>query len=188
MPLRIHKPALWTGLSPRSNKRRLGRFVLFSGFLFLVALPAVSSAISQRADANLDTLKKIYNEVKELGPYPSQPFILHEFFAGAPDDDDTNKEQHVAVLIQTVNGVETMKIQVTELERSKEDRNIKYAKGVKNISCRLVANRLEVQSSDYSDREMAKLAPDILQAIRNKKKLLKLKVPQVDGLSEFVIN
>lgn len=113
-----------------------------------------------------------------MGPYPAQPFILHEFFAGAPDDDDTNKEQHVVVLIQIVNGVEVMKIQVTALERAKEDRNIKYAKGVKNISCRIAADKLEIQSSDYVDRELAKLAPDILQAIQNKKRLLKLRSPE----------
>ena len=121
----------------------------------------------------LSLLKKIYDEVKEMGPYPGESFILHEFFAGGPDDDDTNKDQHVVVLIQVVGGVEKMRIQVTYLERTKQDRTIKYAKEVKNITCLVAADRIKIQSSDYSEKEMDKLAPDILQAILNKKKLLK---------------
>jgi hypothetical protein len=121
----------------------------------------------------LAILKKIYDEVKEMGPYPGESFILHEFFAGGPDDDDTNKDQHVVVLIQVVGGVEKMRIQVTYMERTKQDRTIKYAKEVKNISCLVAADRIKIQSSDYTDQEIKKLAPDILQAVLNKKKLLK---------------
>ena len=108
-----------------------------------------------------------------MGPYPGQNFILHEFFAGGPDDDDTNKDLHVVVLIQVVGGLEKMRIQVTYMERTKQDPTIKYAKEVKNISCLVAADRITVQSSDYSEKEMDNLAPDILQAILNKKKLLK---------------
>lgn len=127
-------------------------------------------------DSEKDTqaiLKKIYGEVKEMGPYPGESFIQHEFFAGGPDDDDTNKDQHVVVLIQVVGGVEKMRIQVTTMERSKQDRTIKYAKDVKNISCLVAADTVKIQSSDYSEKEMSKLVPDILRAILNKKKLLK---------------
>ena len=135
--------------------------------------PCTGAVISDPEKDTLAILKKIYVEVKEMGPYPGESFILHEFFAGGPDDDDTNKDQHVVVLIQVVGGVETMRIQVTYMERTKQDRTIKYAKEMKTISCIVAADRITVQSSDYSEKEMDKLAPDILQAILNKKKLLK---------------
>ncbi len=124
----------------------------------------------------LKTLKRIYDEVKEMGPYPGQSFTQQEFFAGGPDDDDTNKDQHVVVLIQNVSGKEKMTIQVTYLERTKHDPTIKYAKDVKNISCILSADKIQVQSTDYGEKEMDKLVPDILRAIVNKKKLLKEKL------------
>lgn len=151
------------------------------GILLAICLSTALSGSSLNAAAEIPDsekdppaiLKKIYVEVKEMGPYPGQSFILHEFFAGGPDDDDTNKDQHVVVLIQVVGGVEKMKIQVTYMERTKQDRTIKYAKEVKNISCLVAADGITVQSSDYSEKEMDKLAPDILQAILNKKKLLK---------------
>jgi hypothetical protein len=135
--------------------------------------PVSSPGTIDRQKDTLSLLKKIYAEVKEMGPYPGQSFILHEFFAGGPDDDDTNKDQHVVVLIQNVGGLEKIKIQVTTMERTKQDRNVKYAKDVKNISCLVAADTVQIQSSDYSEKELSKLAPDILQAILNKKKLLK---------------
>lgn len=152
--------------------------VWFSLILWIslgTVVPWISATTPAGQKDTLAVLKKIYAEVKELGPYPSQTFIQHEFFAGAPDDDDTNKDQHVVVLIQTIDGLEKMKIQVTYLERTKENRNVKYAREMKNISCRVAAGGVEIQSTDYTNREMDKLVSDILQAILNKKKLLKLK-------------
>ena len=137
------------------------------------SFPCAAAEIPDFEKDTLAVLKKIYAEVKEMGPYPGESFILHEFFAGGPGDDDTNKDQHVVVLIQVVGGVEKMRIQVTYMERTKQDRTIKYAKEVKNISCLVAADRITIQSSDYSEKEMDKLAPDILQAVLNKKKLLK---------------
>ena len=162
--------------SPAQPKWRMRRSVLLSLFLAAAVLdssPWGAAVTSDREKDALAVLKKIYDEVKEMGPYPGESFILHEFFAGGPDDDDTNKDQHVVVLIQVVGGVEMMKIQVTYMERTKQDRTIKYAKEMKTISCLVAAGRVKIQSSDYSDQEMKMLAPDILQAVLNKKRLLK---------------
>jgi hypothetical protein len=156
------------------SHHRVG-FSLILWIILGTVVPRSSAATPAGQKDTLAVLKKIYTEVKEMGPYPSQTFIQHEFFAGAPDDDDTNKDQHVVVLIQTVDGLEKMKIQVTYLERTKENRNIKYAREMKNISCRIAAGGVEIQSTDYTNREMDKLVPDILQAILNKKKLLRIK-------------
>jgi hypothetical protein len=153
---------------------RLG--ILLASYLWTALSGSSPCAGAEIPDSEKDTLailKKIYVEVKEMGPYPGESFILHEFFAGGPDDDDTNKDQHVVVLIQVVGGVEKMRIQVTYLERTKQDRTIKYAKEMKNISCLVAADRVKIQSSDYTEKELGKLAPDILQAVLNKKKLLK---------------
>jgi hypothetical protein len=160
-------------MGPISHKRVWISFILWISLGTVV--PWISATASAGQKGTRAVLKKIYDEVKEMGPYPSQTFIQHEFFAGAPDDDDTNKDQHVVVLIQTVDGLEKMTIQVTYLERTKENRNVKYAREMKNISCLVAAGGVEIQSTDYTNREMDKLVPDILQAILNKKKLLKLK-------------
>ncbi len=164
-------------IQPQETPKQRTRHGLFlAPFLWAVLsgpLPLAGAKIPGSEKDTLAILKKIYVEVKEMGPYPGQSFILHEFFAGGPDDDDTNKDLHVVVLIQVVGGLEKMRIQVTYMERTKEDRTIKYAKEVKNISCLVAADRIKIQSSDYNEKEMGKLAPDILQAIQNKKKLLK---------------
>jgi len=141
--------------------------VMVLAFCFGTAAPA-------RAKEDLpETLKKIYGEVKEMGARPGEDFIKGEFFIGAPDDDDTNKDISVFILIQNTGGAEKMKIQVTYMERTKENVRIKIAKETKNIICAVAGGAVRIQHSDYIERELPKLAVEILQAIRDKKKLLK---------------
>lgn len=128
---------------------------------------------SGEREAPLQTLKKIYDEVKELGNYPGEDFIKREFFIGRGDD-DTNKDLHIVILIQSLEVGETMKIQVTFMETTKDNPNVRYAKTVKNIVCTIIENKLTVQGSDYDRNELEKLVPDLLQTIRDKKKLLQL--------------
>ena len=119
-----------------------------------------------------EALKQIYSEVKELGPYPGETFIKHDFFLG-PSDDDSYKRENIVVLIQDVDGVERMRIQVTEMKNRPDDPRIQLAGKTRTITCSLSGGgALTRLRSDYSDAEIVRLAPDILRAVREKKKLL----------------
>jgi len=163
----------------RYSFKKVSRSVLFSVIAVWISLSsanatnliAFAGAFDQEKD-HLKILKKIYDEVKEFGKYSDEGFISREFFIGF-DDDDTNKDIHVVVLIQKIEDMEKMRIQVTYLERSKDNPNIKYAKNVKNILCSVVRNKIKIQSSDYDEKEVEKLVPGILRAIQDKKRLLK---------------
>ena len=130
-------------------------------------------AQAKPADAPFaDVLKQIYAEVKELGPYPGEDFIKREFFLG-PADDDSYKDEHICILIQTVDGVERMRIQVTEMKTRPDNPRVQLAGKARTISCSISADgRLALIRSDYSGEEIARLTPDILRAVREKKKLL----------------
>jgi len=117
-------------------------------------------------------LKRVHDEVAELGRYPGQDYIRWDFFIGGPDDDDTNKDQHVVVLIENERAPQRMTLQVTQLERSRGDRNVKYARGTRRVLCFLENGKLEVSRSDFDDRELEELAGGILRAVLDKKKLL----------------
>jgi len=118
-------------------------------------------------------LIKIHDEVKEMGPYPGEDFIRREFFVGE-DDDDTNKDVHVVVLIQRLELKEIMTIRVTEMVKDPGNLRARLAKNSRMLVCLLSGDRLEIRSSDYEAKDLDKLAPDILTAIQNKKRLLKL--------------
>ncbi len=119
-----------------------------------------------------DVLKQIYIQVKELGPYPGDTFIRHDFFLG-PADDDSYKREHIVVLIQDVDGAERMRIQVTEMKNRPEDPRIQLAGKSRTMICSISAGGgLALVRSDYSNNEIVRLAPDILRAVREKKKLL----------------
>ena len=118
-------------------------------------------------------LAQIHAEVQEMGPYPGEDFIRREFFVGE-DDDDTNKDVHVAVLIFFSPTEETMTVRVTQTIKDPGNPRARLAGSSKIFSCLITQKRAEIRSSEIEEKELSKLAPEILTAIRNKKRLLKL--------------
>ncbi len=146
----------------------------FSGVV--IFLSAVSGALSKgdgiaRKENYLDILSSIYKEVKELGPYPGQDFIAWDFFIGEGDD-DTNKNIHANILIQSRDGGERMALLVSRLEPSPNDPKVLLTKESRDISCLVKDGRAEVVSSAYTTEELERLLPGLLRAIKDKKKLL----------------
>jgi hypothetical protein len=120
-----------------------------------------------------EALKAIYREVKEMGARPGEDFISREFFLG-PADDDTYKNEHIAVLIQKLGGREKMRIQVTEMEIVSDKPRIQTAKGTRSVVCWIAGDSLTTERSEFSEDKLSRLAPEILRAVQAKKKLLKL--------------
>ena len=149
--------------------RAAGAVLLLFGFTTALAVPSGPGPVKKY----LAVLKHIHAEVKEIGPYPGEDFIRREFFVGE-DDDDTNKDIHVIVLIQSLEAKERMTIRVTEMVKDPGNPRARLAKTSRALVCLVAADRLEVQSSDYGEKDLAELVPEILTAIQNKKKLLNL--------------
>ena len=120
----------------------------------------------------------------EMGPYPGDDFIRREFFVGE-DDDDTNKDIQVAILIQSFDSKEKMTIRVTEMAREPAGSRTSVAKTSKVLVCLVGGDDVEILSSDYGNEVLDRLVPDILAAIRNKKRLLKLGTPYPFPNSHF---
>jgi hypothetical protein len=118
-------------------------------------------------------LKEIHAEVKEMGLYPGQDFFHQAFFVGE-DDDDTNKDIHVSILIRAREQKDKMTIRVTRMQKDRRNPQARLAGTTKEMACLVGGDDLEIQSSDYTEKEIAELVPEILTAIRNKKRLLKL--------------
>jgi len=146
------------------------------GIFSAASAPSDKALVSVQAEcpeyACPAVLKRVHDEVAELGRYPGQDFVQWDFFIGGPDDDDTNKDQHVVVLIENERGPRRMILQVTQLERSRGDPNVKYARGTRRVLCFLENGKLEVRRSDYSDTELEEVAGGILRAVLDKKRLL----------------
>jgi hypothetical protein len=117
-------------------------------------------------------LRKIYEEVVELGKFPGDDFIKREFFIG-PGNDDTYKDIHILILIQNVDETERMTIQVTYFQPSENNPTVKYAKSMKNISCLFERDKIDITKSDYDEKELKKFLLEVLRSIQRKKKLLK---------------
>ena len=134
-----------------------------------IARAAFSSPLQKKI---LEHLREIYQEVKEMGPYPGENFIKQEFFIEI-DGDRTNKEEQVVVLIQPQLKLEKMLIQITTFSAPKVD-TLRLAVSTKKISCALFQKDLALTGSDYSDEQTCQLLEAILKGIRQEKKLLNL--------------
>jgi hypothetical protein len=118
-------------------------------------------------------LLDIFNEVKELGFYENENFLLREFQMNL-DGNDNNKEEYVMVFSQNVDGIEKMMVQVTYFEPEKNNWIIKHAVETKEIKCTLKGNDVKIRSCDYSEKEVRNVLREILKGIRIEKELLKL--------------
>lgn len=120
-----------------------------------------------------DILKNIYKEVIELGKRENETFIKREFHFDL-DENPTNTEEHIVVLIYEMNDKERIVVQVTYFESEGFRDSIKYAKDIKLISCFLELEEIEIDKSDYDKKEIKKILPDILKGIKEEKELFRL--------------
>jgi hypothetical protein len=155
--------------------KKVFRLVIACCLLFCLSEFAFSVRFSMISIKKKDTskiLKEIYREMKEFEKYPGCDFIKREFFVGE-DDDDTNKDIHVVILVQDVDEKEKVTIHVTYMERSKGRPVVGIAKYDKVLSFFVLEDQTEIIKSDFDAKGEELILPGVLQAIKNKKKLLK---------------
>ncbi len=118
-------------------------------------------------------LKEIYKEVLELGSRKNENFIKREFHFDL-DKNDTNSEEHVVVLIYDIGDRERMVVQVTYFVSRGNNNIIKYAKDIRMVFCSIKRDIIEIEKCDYDDKEMKSVLPDVLEGIREEKKIFNL--------------
>ena len=120
-----------------------------------------------------EILKDIYKEVSELGKRKNENFIKREFHFDL-DENPTNSEEHIVVLIYEIDKRERMVVQVTYFETDRLTHSVKFAKDIKLISCSVDSEKLKIEKCDFNKKEMKPLFSDILKGIQEEKKLFKL--------------
>jgi len=138
--------------------------------LFVGAVPAGTFQIDP---ATVKNLTRIYDEVRVMPPRPGEEFVRQEFFIG-PDDDDTNKDIFVSVIIAKADAVPFMIAQITWMEHAKSDPRVTYAKETKTLRCLFDPAGLRLEGARFSNRELGDLAHGLLKAVLDKKRLLEL--------------
>ncbi len=118
-------------------------------------------------------LKEIYKEVSELGSRKNENFIKREFHFDL-DKNETNREEHIVVLIYEVGDREKMVVQVTYFKSRGINNIIKYAKDIRMVFCSLKKDIIEIEKCDYDDKEIKSILPKVLKGIIEEKKLYKL--------------
>ncbi|NOR53229.1 MAG: hypothetical protein GQ536_03975 [Candidatus Aminicenantes bacterium] len=145
---------------------------IFTSFASSAPCKSVATQTKQKIDP-CKILKEIYKEVSELGSRKNENFIKREFHFDI-DENDTNSEEHIVVLIYDVGDRERMVVQVTYFKSRGNNNIIKYAKDIRMVFCSLKKDIIEIEKCDYDDKEIKSILPKILEGIRAEKKLFKL--------------
>ena len=145
--------------------------MLQSHTLFYPAKHSLNKDESKKSPEEI--LKDIHKEVTELGKRKNEYFIKREFHFDL-DENPTNTEEHIVVLIYDIEQGERMVVQVTYFETDGLAHSVKYAKDIKLISCNLDSEKLKIEKCDFSKKEMEPLFSDILKGIQEEKKIFKL--------------
>jgi hypothetical protein len=146
-------------------------FVLFFWLRVCFFAPAGAKAFFVSEHNKL--LKEIHDEILAFGINEDPNLIEREFWMDL-DGRDNNKEEHVVVMRHNDGLNLKMTVQVTYYSEDKAMRFVRFAIDTKIVQCCLKGDDLEIDKSDYSDKEMDRLFRDILAGIRNKKEILKL--------------
>jgi hypothetical protein len=160
----------------RSNsfriKTAIGVFLFLGNFLWAGSSRKSTGSISNsNATGNTKVLMEIYSEVKEMGKFPHEDFIKRQFHVG--DEDDTNQDIHVFILIQEIDDIEKMTIQVTYLKTSSYPK-VGIPEKIKNIICSFQNDTVKIINSDFSNKEMNTFLKELKRSISDKKRLLGL--------------
>jgi hypothetical protein len=134
--------------------------------------PALAGA-SQIESGTVKNLTRVYDEVRVMPPRPDEAFVRQEFFIGE-DDDDTNKDIFVSIIIAKADAVPLMILQITWMEHAKSDDRVSFAKETKTLRCLFEPAGLRLEGARFGDRELGALAHGLLKAVLDKKRLLEL--------------
>jgi len=164
---------MFKGTSEKSitKKFQLTTLLCLSWAFYFISIPILNGFVETKDNELKKILLAIHKEVLELGKRENEDFFKREFHIDL-DGDALNQEEHVVVLSQTMCDRDLMTVQVTYFQS--KDNIIKYPKDIKNISCYIKDNDLEIKESGYSEKECKRLLSNILEGIKTEKKLLKL--------------
>lgn len=171
-------------IPPQKNKNsflRLCFLAILAGMISLVVIQAYAfrnpcGLPLEKPEGKKDPeqiLRNIYKEVSELGKRKDEHFIKREFHFDL-DENPTNSEEHIVVLIYDIKEKEKMVVQVTYFETDGLRYSVKYAKDIKLVSCLIDSESLKIDTCDFTKKEMKPLFSDILKGIQEEKELFKL--------------
>ena len=143
-------------------------------FLIWMGANAFSLGSAEKEKCKLlKVLFNIYREVKEMGCRPGEDFIKREFHLDL-DGKRENREEHIVVLIHNEGNGDKFILQVTFFKTKSNYYDKRNAEDIRNITCIVNGDVIEVIKNELKEDELNKLLPKILKGIREEKKLLKL--------------
>lgn len=122
-------------------------------------------------EATRENLAAVRDELEDMPAYPGEPFIRMEVFIGE-DDDDTNKDIHAVLIAAEENGRPALRVQIVFMERRRGFPVIRIARETKSFLCVFEDDGLDVRSTTFTAAEIDGLAPGLLKAVRDKKRIL----------------
>lgn len=152
----------------RRHRIRKRRARAVAGLLCAAAMASASLSGSDDASA---IFRQVYEEVRTMPARSGELFIRQEFFIGE-DDDDTNKDLSVSIVLPEGGQIPVMIVQFTWMERDRSNRRISRARTTKTLRCIMETDGARLEGEGFENDELRDLARGLLKAVRDKKRLL----------------
>ena len=153
--------------------------LLLGSVLILSLFPGEScdlniTSVLTFSQKDLPTLMmEIYKEVYELGYRDHEDFIKREFHMNLDGRWD-NREEHIVVLSHKEGAGEKMILQVTYFGKMMKSSFARYAKDTREIVGLISNGTIDIIKCGFNECETKTLLPDILEGIKDEKRLLQL--------------
>ena len=152
----------------RQRRIRMRRAKAVASLLCAAAMASASFSIPDDTPA---IFRQVYEEVRTMPARPGEQFIRQEFFIGE-DDDDTNKDLSVSIVLPEGGQIPVMIVQFTWMERDRSNRRVSRARTTKTLRCIMETDGTRLEGEGFEKDALPVLARGLLKAVRDKKRLL----------------
>jgi len=120
-------------------------------------------------------LRQIFLELQPVALVTPEGLRVWQSFLGQ-DPDDTYKEDMLFIIIRDAAEESLLLIQVQKMRRHPDNPRLQSGLEARSVSAIIKREKVVIENCDFSSEELGRLIPEMLQSIREKKKMLGIKI------------
>jgi len=157
------------------NRARVWLVILFLSWALSFYGEQKSKAFRGHEEFLTHGLRQIFLELQPVALVTPEGLRVWQSFLGQ-DPDDTYKEDMLFIIIRDAAEESLLLIQVQKMRRHPDNPRWQSGLEARSVAAVIKGEKVVIENCDFSPEELGRLIPDMLQSIREKKKMLGIKI------------
>jgi len=149
--------------------------LLFLSWSFVSSGEQKSKALRENDEFLTQGLRQIFLETRPAALVTPEGLRIWQSFLGQ-DPDDTYKEDMLFIVIRDAADGSFLLIQVQGMRRHPDNPHVQSGLEARSVAAIIKGEKVVIENCDFSPEELDRLIPEMLQSIREKKKLLGIRI------------